>query len=282
MDLSAHIRDSEMKFRNKLEEYFIEVFGSTNLSSHDLDHHRSVWEYSKELMGLHDFIMPEEYNNYFVDKLLIASYLHDSGMSVDPGIRHGIHSRIFCERFLVQNLMKPADFEDLLDTIENHDRKEYRKDVKPPALLVYLSVADDLDALGYKGIYRYSEIYLKRNVDFSDLGWLVISNVKDRFDNFLTYFGKFPVLAEKHQKRLDTVLDFFETYNEESKNYNFGNETPAGTCGVVDIIGCSLNSKMPLGGLFELSKPFHKDQFISLFFDRLKGELAASGESNGL
>lgn len=281
MDLSLHIKDSESKYRDLLEKYFIGVFGETNLSSHDLDHHRRVWSYSKELLGLYDFIIPEEYDDYFVDKLLIASYLHDSGMSQDPGVRHGIHSRIFCERFLVKNSLEPAEFTDLLDTVTNHDRKEYQKKQESSALFVYLSVADDLDALGFTGIYRYIEIYLKRDIDLYDLGRLVISNVKERFDNFLYHFGKFPVLVEKHRSRFQTVMDFFETYNKELENYDFGNETPAGNCGVADIIGCSVNRNMPLEGLYELFKSFLNDQAVSRFYKGLKRELTASGKSIG-
>ena len=37
-------------------------------------------------------------------------------------------------------------------------------------LLTILSVADDLDAFGFIGIYRYSEIYLTRGIDPEKIG----------------------------------------------------------------------------------------------------------------
>ena len=39
-----------------------------------------------------------------------------------------------------------------------------------------LSVADDLDAFGFTGIYRYSEIYLMRGINPNQLGHLIIEN----------------------------------------------------------------------------------------------------------
>ena len=35
-------------------------------------------------------------------------------------------------------------------------------------ILTVLSIADDLDAMGVIGIYRYIEIYLKRNIHLSE------------------------------------------------------------------------------------------------------------------
>ena len=37
-------------------------------------------------------------------------------------------------------------------------------------LLTILSVSDDLDAFGYIGIYRYTEIYLTRGIDPEKIG----------------------------------------------------------------------------------------------------------------
>ena len=41
---------------------------------------------------------------------------------------------------------------------------------RSPEILSILSVADDLEAIGVIGIYRYSEIYLKRGISMVNLG----------------------------------------------------------------------------------------------------------------
>ena len=56
-------------------------------------------------------------------------------------------------------------------------------------LLNILSVADDLDAFGYTGIYRYSEIYLTRGISPKEIGNLIRENASRRYHNFEKIFG---------------------------------------------------------------------------------------------
>ena len=87
-------------------------------------------------------------------------------MSVDPGVKHGKHSRDLCQRFLMENNLPENDFTDVLEAIENHDNKDYSGNTIQNDLLTILSISDDLDAFGITGIYRYSEIYLTRGIGF--------------------------------------------------------------------------------------------------------------------
>ena len=98
MDLSEIIESAENQYKQILEEFFISVYNERSLSSHGIDHHRRVWNYAKELLKL----IPSENINissHFSSNLIIACYLHDIGMSVDPGVKHGKHSRDFCFSF---------------------------------------------------------------------------------------------------------------------------------------------------------------------------------------
>ena len=194
-----------------LEDFFNWKFKAVQLESHGLDHHRRVWNYARELTGQEAQQAGDEFNT----KLLIACYLHDIGMSVDAGEKHGQWSRKLCEEFLSGIHQVKENFSDLLDAIEYHDNKNYSEDTGVNSLLLYLSVADDLDAFGYTGVFRYLEIYLRRGIKPSEIGSLVIKNARSRFTNFENHFGKYPRLLEKHRSRFKIVIDFFSNLDAE-------------------------------------------------------------------
>jgi HD superfamily phosphodiesterase len=88
MNISEIVNSAENQYKQILEDFFISVYSEKSLSSHGIDHHRRVWNYSKELLSA----IPSEKTPDFLKlpaNLIIASYMHDIGMSVDPGIKHG-------------------------------------------------------------------------------------------------------------------------------------------------------------------------------------------------
>ena len=215
MNLTHSIEFAEKEYRQLLEEFFIDKWGKNTLYSHDIDHHRRVWQYAKELLN---YISSDVKNDepLFPQKLLIACYLHDLGMSVDPEVRHGIHSRELCRLFLLKNSLAESDNGDVLDAVEHHDDKEYKTHgFNNNVILKILSVADDLDAFGYIGIYRYLEIYIARNIRPEVIGYEIRKNALKRFQNIEQNFEKFPELIEKHRKKFLILDDFFAGYNKE-------------------------------------------------------------------
>jgi hypothetical protein len=210
MSLTDKTFKSEEKYLSTVEAFFKEKWGETKLWSHDLSHHRRVWNYAKELL---QYIVATD--QIFVDKLLIACYLHDIGMSIDPGEKHGIHSRKLCESFLEENNLCSPDHADLLQAIENHDNKDYTSSTSENKLCLLLSVADDLDAFGYTGICRFLEIYLKRGIDPSKISPLVLKNSAARFNNFINNFKNYPELVGKYRSRYMDLRDFFENLDYE-------------------------------------------------------------------
>jgi HD domain. len=214
MNSSDSITQAEKKYINLLESFFMLKWKKMNLSSHDLSHHRRVWKYARELLH---FINQEEEitDSRFIEKLIIACYLHDIGMAVDKGDRHGRHSRLLCEKFILENNMRLPDYQDVLEAIENHDNKEYSDSRSPNKLLLLLSVADDLDAFGYIGIYRYIEIYLARGVQPDKIGPMIRENAARRFKNLESAFGRFPGLIEKHRIRYLVLESFFKEFGSE-------------------------------------------------------------------
>ncbi|MCX6335227.1 MAG: HD domain-containing protein [Bacteroidia bacterium] len=209
MNIEDIINKSEKIYLPTLEAFFTEKWGETKLWSHDLDHHRRVWNYAKELLQYIDIT-----DGPFIEKLLIACYLHDIGMATDPGEKHGIHSRKLCESFLEEKNISSTDYADLLEAIENHDNKEYTESSVENKLLLLLSVADDLDAFGYTGILRYADIYMQRGVSQGDLGRMVLENSEKRFLNFEKVFSGNPELIENHKKRFSLVQKFYVEYGQ--------------------------------------------------------------------
>lgn len=210
MALTEIVNRSEEKYLSSLEAFFKKKWGATKLWSHDISHHRRTWNYAKELLQY-----TEDADQLFVEKLLIACYMHDLGMSVDPGEKHGIRSRIICELFLEENKMTPEYHADLLQAVEDHDNKEYKGNQPDNRLLLFLTIADDLDAFGYTGILRYADIYLRREVSLSDLGRMVIENSGKRFQNFGKAFSVFPELVERHRTRYQVLLSFYSGFDRD-------------------------------------------------------------------
>jgi HD superfamily phosphodiesterase len=271
MNLTGIIESAEKQFKQILEDFFISVYNEKSLSSHGIDHHRRVWNYSKELLKLFPLKTPAKISQ-LPTELIIASYLHDIGMSVDPGIRHGKHSKNLCIQFLSKNNLAQNDFRDVLDAIENHDDKDYTQNASMDELLVILSVADDLDAFGFTGIFRYLEIYLTRGIEPDKIGYLIGENAKKRIDNFVKIFGADSEIVQKHIRRYHILDNFFSKYNEQLPSYHFGTLLPSGYCGVVEVILFMMKNNLLLIDFFFDPSKFTSDKVIRWFFVELEKE----------
>ena len=273
MLLSGKIASSETKYKNILEEFFREIFDISFLPSHGIDHHRRVWQYAKDVLYQlddHGFQIEES----LTDKLIITCFLHDVGMSVDPGFRHGAEGRKICERFLSQNKLFSEEYSDVLHAIEHHDDKEYTIINQPGDLLAILSAADDLDAFGFTGVYRYLEVYIARNTPLQELGYLIIENIQNRFQNFLRTYGFASGLVEKHTKRYSIVCSFFNSYNQHVPFYDFDSQLAIGYCGIAAIVMQKLIGDQSDRNIMSqfINYP---DPVIQWFFAELKNEFEA-------
>ncbi|TAL62293.1 MAG: hypothetical protein EPN88_13470 [Bacteroidetes bacterium] len=274
MNLIVIIESAEFRFKQILEDFFISIYDEKSLTSHGIDHHRRVWEYSKELT-----LLMEKYNlikdSSIPFQLIIACYLHDIGMSVDTGMKHGHHSRSLCIRFLRKNQIEESEYRDALFAIENHDNKEYRISAGENDLLTILSVADDLDAFGFIGIYRYIEIYIVRGIKPHKLGHLIRNNARKRFVNFSKSFAFSEETVRKHKKRFDILENFFTGYNKQVTTYQFGGKHPSGYCGVAEEFIAMSGNKTSLKDFMKDTANYSHDPLIRWFFDGLALELPA-------
>ena len=231
-----------------------------------------VWSIAKQLLTL---LPSADINStsQIPPKLLIASYMHDIGMSVETGIRHGVHSRNMCVEFLKNNNLHPDDYLDVLEAIENHDRKEYPPGAVNNEILKILSVADDLDAFGFTGIFRYIEIYLARGVKPVEIGYLIKKNAAKRFDHFIQTFGFTDSIVVKHRKRYTILENFFSEYNIQAATYQFGGKNPSGYCGVVEMQLHMINNKLALKDFLNGGVNYKNDPIISWYFSEIAKEL---------
>jgi HD superfamily phosphodiesterase len=272
MNLKTSVESAEIQLKQLLESFFVSNYDENSLPSHGIDHHRRVWKNAAGLL----FHLAEK--NLVVDdrlpfKLIVACYLHDIGMSVDRGVRHGLHSRELCSRFLSENNFEISDFAEVPEAIENHDNKEYRSAEYRYDLLTILSVADDLDAFGFSGIFRYAEIYLARGIDIRNLGSPIKENAAIRFGNFIKTFGFLEELTREQKKRWDILTGFYDQYNALAPSYEFTFLNPRGYCGVIEIFANMLNEKMTLTDIIDDNRNRPDDPVIGWFFNGLAGEI---------
>jgi hypothetical protein len=192
-------------------------------------------------------------------------------MSVDTGFIHGFEGRKICERFLSVNRLPVFEFTESLFAIEHHDNKEYATINKPENLLNILSVADDLDAFGFIGIYRYLEIYIARNKSMPELGNLIIDNCENRFHHFMRSYGFIPHIRDKHSGRFEIINSFFQSYNQQAVSYIFDNHNTSGYCGVAEIIAQNLKEKKNIQSSSLLTYP---DPVIQWYLGELATEMS--------
>ena len=271
MNLTNQIESAEHRFKQILERYFASVYNEKILPSHGINHHRRVWINAKELLQV--------YYNYrsVIDPLLpfsliIACYFHDIGMSIDSGVRHGHHGMDLCRKFLNENNLNEGNFPGLLTAIQNHDNKEYNEPWVKNELQTILSVADDLDAFGYTGIYRYLEIYIIRGASAKDIGFAIRDNAKKRFMHFSEAFGFDVTVIERHTKRFKILDNFFIEYEKQLPGYMSGSSR-GGYCGVMEILSQCIKEENDMVDFIKKASTKHNDRIIKYFFTELKSEL---------
>lgn len=211
--LKSIISETETKYLKRLEEFFLVHYPSGHLVSHGLDHHNRVWSFAKELIRSEKEV--SQFTSQFVDNLIVACYLHDIGMAKEIGFRHGSISNKYCRDFLAAESMDTVYFNESLEAIEHHDEKEKTTDRSSRLLLKFLAAADDLDAFGYIGVYRYLEIYLARGIRLQETPLLIKKNAEARFRNFENMFGKESLIVVKHRKRFQILISYFENLSSE-------------------------------------------------------------------
>jgi len=148
------------------------------MPSHDLAHHQRVLRNAKKIIQYSDLF--KNMNESVISQLTFACLFHDIGMLTDAGPIHGTLSKTIATEYVKTRKLAYSDFQLALDAIEKHDDKSYNYFSNRNSVLTLLSIADDMDAFGLLGAYRYAEIYLTRGISISNLSKKVIENSSQR------------------------------------------------------------------------------------------------------
>jgi len=240
-NLAEYIKLAEDKWMPSIYAFLHSLYKDVHMPSHDVSHHERVWMYTKELLSYLNAVMPASMP--LVEQALVGCMFHDTGLIVDHSERHGHHSRVYCEQLLCANpqLILP-NVEETLHAIEYHDDKSFKQSNGLEtggrlSLVDLVSSADDLDAFGRIGVYRYIEIYALRGIPVENIPAMVIPNLSNRFENFCCRFSNFPTLVEIHRDRyLETKRFFEEAGNQSTQDFIFSSDEFKIVNNMVDVL----------------------------------------------
>ncbi len=253
------------------------IFSETKLPSHDHTHHQRVWNLCKSLL-LEISQINSSMDQSLVEGVLIAAFFHDLGMAYSTREDHGRLGRDLCDSwFRERGTTLPRRFEEIQDAIELHDNKEKgsysiinRSD--PPQILSLLSIADDLEAFGAIGIYRYAEIYLIRNITLTQLGDRILANAESRFQNLQESCKMFQSIITIHQKEYAILRDFYQSYKLQLQNEAMPEKVDLGHLGVINYIR-TLGMEQHISPENFPGSVENQDPIVSTYFRTLKNEL---------
>jgi hypothetical protein len=211
-DLAQQVSIIEEQWLPSIVLFWSQNFGDTWLPSHDFGHHTRVWNYAKQFL-IELSMRKIELSRQFIENMLMACYFHDLGLSLTLDERHGKASRTLFEEFCHIQKLSIDSFSEAAIAIEKHDDKNYINAAPPlsnPSVISILSLCDDLDAFGFIGIVRYTEIYYLRGITGIELPIKVLNNLDKRYTNFDGQCKDFPSIIAHHQAKYLITKSFFE------------------------------------------------------------------------
>jgi len=268
--INIWIARAEATWLDELYNIAKALFHDNSLPSHDHTHHMRVWNLCKVLLKeIASF--NSRMDQSLVEGVLIAAFFHDLGMATSTREDHGMLGSELCISWFGQTgRVWPERKEEILRAIELHDRKDVQiftsfSPETPPEILTFLSVADDLEALGIIGVYRYAEIYLKRGIPLEELGTRILANVKTRFEHLSDGCRLCDRLLEKYRQQFEDLCLFFEQYNLQLQAVSQTDSVNTGPLGVINYIRKHGLDTTELQGA---------DSTVSDYFKKLENELA--------
>ncbi len=213
MNIRETMEEFEHKWLRQAYGFCRQCFSGVFLPSHDETHHLRTWHFARGLIpGFHRNIHPLTADQ--IEGILLAVMLHDTGMSKTPDITHGHESRRLAEVFFGEIPASPALAPEILEAIEKHDDKTYithpSQETDEGIILSLLSLADDMDAFGNTGVFRYYEIYRLRGIPVGQLAEKVIPNLDQRYRTLAEKLSVVPDTLQQHRERYLITRHFFE------------------------------------------------------------------------
>lgn len=267
MGIPETIEQKERKWLGRAYGFCRDCFSGTYLPSHDETHHLRAWHFAKTLIpGYHQAIQqltPEQ-----MEGILLAVMLHDTGMAETTDVTHGRASRRLAETFFANMPAPPALAADILTAIEKHDDKSYSSGISPVSdegiILSVLSMADDMDAFGATGVFRYYEIYSLRGFTVKEMAKAVLSNLDRRHETMVSKLQCWPKAFSDTERRYLITRRFFE-------DLQAGNPE---ALMVTDIFESAMRRPLikPEEAIPEVLRA-SRDPYVSAFFTRMHEEL---------
>ena len=276
MEVIKNILYAEHKWKTGLVNHIRKIYQNTWLPSHDEWHSIRVWEFAKTLL-----IDLEKNHISFpfeeIEELIIASFFHDSGMSISLDPEHGKYSRQICNAFLVNKTGLTFDRKSkILDAVELHDDKSYRKKafLNQEGLLPLLCIADDLDAFGRIGIYRFWEINTLRNIPIRKMPPKVVNSLESRMKYFSFIYPFRNSFYHLQYERNKITRDFFTLLEKETKSGSQPVETSYALKVLDYFNNLIFKQKIHPDQIFSIIKHEEDDQNVINFFDAFNSELS--------
>lgn len=269
------IRNAESRWLPQLQSRCRQIFSQVHLPSHDETHHERVWKHAGELLlqlASHEVVFSEN----DIEKLIIAIFFHDTGMSVSTRKDHGKISREIAREFLHDKGIPADELKEILDAIEHHDKKDYHLNggQPEPDLRSLLNLSDDLDALGFVGAYRYTEIYLLREIPLPEIPDMVLKNLSGRFHHMKEYFGFLPDYLKTQIVRYKATRNFFKDLNFQMNQMGDDLSIYYGPVGVVNFLKEYIfRRNMHIVHAAESILLLSGDFYVANFFEKLKKEI---------
>lgn len=269
MDYQEKINKLEQKWIKDLIHFNSMHFKQAVLFSHNESHHIRVWHICKELIR-------SVQNEINIESLFFAAFFHDSGLVLNNGFNHGKLSKQIFKAYCLQQRIVLSNMNLTESMIEFHDDKTYIKKTENLTESIefkILCAADDLDAFGIIGIYRYLEIYLIRQIKSIEIPGLILENLNNRFQNFQFHFKQYTELYNKYEKKYLISLDFFRLLEEDfnrSQELNYS-KGPLSVLNLIDTL--IIKEKLSVFKLMQSVQTITNDSFTIDFFNKLNLEL---------
>lgn len=279
--VEEHIARTEEKWLKDVAAFVKDLFKDTFLPSHDHSHHMRTWETAKLIIreiAEFNVLITEQ----FVEAALLASLFHDTGITETRGIQHGTKGMNIYVKFISDYGTKPEMHQQIAHAIEMHDQKTKSQFIpfhwdKAPDLLTLISIADDMDAFGIIGVYRFAEIYLHRGIPLKSLGVTLLENVSIRYNNFSKASTLVPSLIKIAKPRYQEILNFYDKYNQQLLTEEDPHKVYSGHIGIINYIrNFSVIGKIHPRDFLDSLQNFQVSKYVLDFFKKLESELRES------
>lgn len=271
VSLTNNLTTLEETWYKKIETYFAEKYDGIYLPSHDVNHHKRVWAYACQL--LKEITKTTCTSDCLAEQIFWACMFHDIGLCISTSEEHGKASMELFREFVYKHKAEIPGIEKVKQAIIEHDNKNYASKTltfKHP--YDFVSIADDLDAYGYAGIYRYTEIYYLRGIEIAALPIKVLENVTMRFMHFSKNCSQYTAFYKTHRQRYLIIHNYFSLLNSDISEIGLRPYYYIGTQGVLNQLIDLVKNNIELTVTYPNKALSQADAYVINMFNKIVEE----------